>query len=154
MTAPRFAFVPYAHDGPSTVGPTRLRLIYVSLAIAVLTTLLFFPFGAVGLLVPWAARLTAPRLLQIGPRYLLLGKQLFYYGNARQLMLSRAQGTLHLIDDDGRTLLLERSKLQTNARKPDKIARNKAAKFDKVSTLIIERVRLLAPDAVITGESA
>lgn len=135
------------------IGPVRRYIIYVSLAVGALAALLFFPFGALLFLVPLAAWVSAPHCLNIGPRYLVLGREVFYYANARHVVLSQARGTLRLFGDDGPSVTLKRSKLQTNARKPDKIARNKAAKFDKVCALIIERVRLLAPDAIVEEEA-
>ena len=56
------------------------------------------------------------------------------------MVLSRSSGTLELFGADGPVLRLERDKFPTNARKPDKITRNKATKFEKVSARIIERV--------------
>ena len=46
---------------------------------------------------------------------------------------------------EGPVLRLERDKFPTNARKPDKITRNKATKFEKVSARIVEHVRKAAP---------
>ena len=135
------------------IGPVRRYVIHASLAIGVLATLLFFPFGALLFLVPLAAWVSAPHCLNIGPRYLVLGTEVFYYANARHVALSQERGTLHLRGADGASLLLKRDMFQTNAKHSAKIAHNKAAKFNKVSALIIERVRLLAPDAVVAEES-
>ena len=54
-------------------------------------------------------------------------------------------GTLELFGADGQVLRLERDKFPTNARKADKITKNKATKFEKVSSRIIERVLHAAP---------
>ncbi len=43
--------------------------------------------------------------------------------------------------NNGRSFWLDRDKFSTKARKPAKISKNKAAKFDKVSGKIIEKVR-------------
>ena len=42
---------------------------------------------------------------------------------------------------------VERERFPTNARKKDKIAINKAAKFSKVSARIVEKVRRATPEA-------
>ena len=152
MAAPRFAHVPYQHAGPALIGAVRRQVIHASLIVGALATLFFFPFGALLFLVPLAAWLSAPHCLSIGPRYLMLGTEVFYYANAHRVVASQEHGTLHVIGADGAMLLLERKKLQTNARHSAKIERNKAAKFNKVSALIIERVRLLAPDATVMEE--
>src|SRR3990167_5715060 len=114
-------------------------------AMALRATVLAFPAGAVLWVLPLLARLTAGRYLQLGPRYLLCGDSIVYYGNVRRLVLSRSSGTLELFGADGPVLRLERDKFPTNARKPDKITRNKATKFEKVSARIIERVLQAAP---------
>ena len=47
--------------------------------------------------------------------------------------------------------MLERDKFPTGARKADKIKKNKAAKFDKVSSKIIEKVKKAAPRVDMIG---
>jgi len=150
MAAPEFALFKYPHDGPPLVSPARRRFTYASAAVALLATALAFPAGALLWLVPLLARVTAGRYLQLGPRYLLCGDTLVYYGNVRRMALSRSRGTLELFGASGSVLRLERDKFPTNARKPDKVTKNKAAKFEKVSARIVERVLQAAPDTPLT----
>ena len=145
MAAPGFALFKYPHGGRPLITPVRLGFIYASLAAGVLASIVVFPFGAVLLLVPLVARLSAQRYLQIGPRYLLCGDTIVYYGNVRRMVLSRSVGTLALHCASGPPLLLVRDKFPTNARKADKITKNKADKFEKASARIIERVLRAAP---------
>jgi hypothetical protein len=102
--------------------------------------------GAVLWLIPVVARLSAARYLQIGPRYLLCGDTIVYFGNVQRMVLARSEGRLSLYGaDKGKPLVIERSKFPTNARKPDKIAKNKDTKFEKVSARIIQGVLKAAP---------
>jgi hypothetical protein len=74
-----------------------------------------------------------------------------YYGNVRRLTLSQARDSLQVQSANGRVFVLERDKFPTSARKTDKIARNRAAKFDKVSGKIIEKVRKAVPNVELSG---
>lgn len=145
MAAPEFALFRYPHGGRPLVSPARRRFTWASAAVALLATVLAFPVGAALWLVPLLARATAGRYLQLGPRYLLCGDTIVYYGNVRRMALSRTRGTLELFGAEGPVLRLERDKFPTNARKSDKITKNKAAKFDKVSARIVEHVLKAAP---------
>ncbi|WP_119967165.1 hypothetical protein [Simplicispira lacusdiani] len=145
MAAPAFILFKYPHGGRPLISPARRGFTWASMAVALLATVLAFPVGAALWLVPLLARFTASRYLQLGPRYLLCGDTIVYYGNVRRMVLSRTRGTLALSGAEGLLLRLERDKFPTNARKPDKITKNKAAKFEKVSSRIIERVLQAAP---------
>lgn len=151
MTPTEFAVFKYQHTDPATLSPLRRRVFFVSLAAAAVATLVVFPFGAVLFVVPLVVRLAAPRQLQLGPRYLLCGKAIVYYANVKRLALSRAQGSLRLQSANGQVFVLERDRFPSGARKADKIARNKADKFDKVSTKIVEKVRRAAADVQLVG---
>ncbi|MGB2881176.1 MAG: hypothetical protein WBC08_05310, partial [Rhodoferax sp.] len=83
--------------------------------------------------------------------YLLCGNSIVYYANVNRLTLSGANGTLRLQSQNGKSFVLERDKFPTGARKADKIKKNKAAKFDKVSSKIIEKVKKAAPRVDMIG---
>lgn len=141
-----FAQFKYPHGGRPLIGPVRRGVMYGGAVLALLATVLAFPLGAVLWLVPVVARLSAARYLQIGPRYLLCGDTIVYFGNVQRMVLARSEGRLSLYGaDKGKPLVIERSKFPTNARKPDKIAKNKDTKFEKVSARIIEGVLKAAP---------
>jgi len=154
MTAPEFDLYKYPHGGRPLIGPVRRGFIYAGLAAGLLAGILVFPFGFVLLLVPLVARFSADCSLQIGPRYLLCGDTIVYYGNVRRLIRSRSMGTLALHCASGTVLLLERDKFPTSARKADKITKNKAAKFEKASSRIIERVARAAPGIALEDVGA
>lgn len=151
MTPTEFATFNYQHADRTNPSPKRRWFVYGCLAVAVLATLLAFPVGAATLLVPLIAWLSAPRQLQLGPRYLLCGKSIVYYANVKRVVQSTAKGSLQLQSANGQMFVLERDKFPTGARKADKIAKNKAAKFDKVSAKIIEKVRKANSDADVSG---
>jgi hypothetical protein len=126
--------------------------VYASLAVALLAIGLAGPVPAAALLVvPLVAWLSATRQLHLGPRYLLCGNTIVYYGNVKRLTLSRAQGKLSLVCANGESFVLDRSKFPTGARKAAKITKNKAAKFDKVSAKIIEKVRASSKRVDLNG---
>ena len=136
-----FAQFKYPHGGHPLIGPVRRGVMYGGAVLALLATVLAFPGGAGLWLVPVVARLSAARYLQIGPRYLLCGDTILYYGNVQRMVLAKAEGRLTLYGaGKGKPLVIERSKFPTNARKPDKIAKNKDTKFEKVSARIVEKV--------------
>lgn len=151
MTPTKFATFKYRHADRSNPSPERRWFAYGCLAVAVLTTLLAFPVGAVTLLVPLIAWLSAPRQLQMGPRYLLCGEAIVYYANVKRATVSKAKGSLQLQSANGQVFVLERDKFPTGARKADKIAKNKAAKFDKVSAKLLEKIRKANAAAEVVG---
>ena len=152
MTPTEFASFKYSHTDPTIRSPKRLWFTYVSLAVAV--AVIGFTGAVPGvalLLVPLVAWFSAPRQLQLGPRYLLCGNAILYYGNVKRLALSPAQGKLRLECVNGKSFVLERDKFPTGARKAAKISKNKAAKFDKVSAKIIDKVRAASAHVELSG---
>lgn len=154
MTPTEFALFKYQHADAATRSPARRWFCGISLGVAlllILTRSIDFPFSLLTLLVPVLAWATASKHLLLGPRYLLCGQTIVYYGNVKRLTLSRATGTLRVQAHNGKTFLLEREKFPTNARKADKIQKNKAAKFDKVADKIMDKVRSANPNVDVIG---
>ena len=154
MTPTEFASFKYQHTDPASLRPKRRWFVGISLALALLVILtgwVAFPGSLALLLFPVVALAARSRQLQLGPRYLLCGNSIVYYANVNRLTLSGANGTLRLQSQNGKSFVLERDKFPTGARKADKIAKNKAAKFDKVSAKIIEKVRKANGDADVSG---
>ncbi len=149
MTPTVFATFKYQHADRPTLGAQRLWFIRMCLVLAPVL-LVAYGIGIALALMALIAWLSAPRTLQLGPRYLLCGQQIVYYGNVKSVALSRAAGTLRVYAHNGQVFVLERDKFPTNARKAEKIRVNKAAKFDKVVEKIIDKVRQTAPHAEVT----
>ena len=142
MTPTQFASFKYQHPDQAGRSQKRRWFAYGSLAFALLVMASFaWIIGAILLVVPMIAWLTTDRELLLGPRYMLCGKTIVYYANVKRMTLLRAQGKLRVVCTNGQSFVLERDKFPTSARKAAKIAKNKAAKFDKVSSKIIEKVR-------------
>ncbi len=74
-----------------------------------------------------------------------------YFGNVKRMTLSPAHGKLRLECTNGKAFVLERDKFPTGARKAEKIKKNKAKKFDKVSSKIMEKVRAASANVVLIG---
>ena len=151
MDQPDFSVFRYLHDDSRSPSRQRLRFVYISLAVALIATLFVFPFAALLFIVPLIAWFSAPKTLCLGPRYLLCGGRIVYFANVVQLTLAKAEGKLSLQSANGEILVLERDKFPSNARKADKLARNKAEKFAKTSEKIIERVRKACPSVRMTS---
>jgi hypothetical protein len=154
MTPTEFALFKYQHADAAVRSPARRWFTGISFGLALLlivSRIIEPPFSLLTLLVPLLAWATASRQLLLGPRYLLCGQTIVYYANVKRLTLTRGSGTLRVQSSNGQNFVLERDKFPTNARKADKIKKNKAVKFDKVADKLIEKVRKAAPGASLTG---
>ena len=145
MAQPQLAVFKYKHGGRASFSGKRKAFLVASLILALVLAILAFPFGLLACIVPLIVYFNGARTLCVGPRYLICGDEIVYYANVKQLKLSEATGSLSLQTASGKTLLIERGKLPTNARKADKIAANQAAKFNKVSAKIVDKVRRASP---------
>ena len=153
MDLPQLSEYKYQHTGRVVLSGKRKRVFFGSLLLAVLVSILFFPFGLVALIAPLLVFLTRPRTLSIGPRYLICGNDIVYFANVTQVELVESTGRLSLQTSSGKTVLIERERFPTNARKTNKIAANKAAKFNKVSAKIMEKVRRATPTQLGAGQA-
>ena len=141
LEQPKLASFKYKHGSRISLTGKRKIAFLVSLLVALIVGKLLFPFGLLALIVPAIIYLAGGRTLVLGPRYLICGDQIIYYANVTELKLSEAEGTLSLQTGKAVPFVIERERFPTNARKKDKIAANKAAKFNKVSARIMEKVR-------------
>lgn len=139
--AAAFARFKYKHADAVELTPARRRAFWIALPVALLVALVFFPLGLGALAVPLLLRFGVQRELLIGPRYLVCGSSIVYYGNVDRVEIDRAAGRLTLMSEGGKRLVLERERFPTNARKRDKIAANQAAKFNKVADKLADKVR-------------
>jgi len=154
MTPTEFSEFKYQHGDAASRSRARRWFTGISFGLALLliaTRAVPFPVSLFTLLVPVIAWSTASRQLLLGPRYLLCGQTIVYYANVKRLTLSRGTGTLRVQSNNGQSFVLERDKFPTNARKADKIKKNKAAKFDKVADKIIDKVRKATTSADLIG---
>lgn len=146
--ATEFSSFKYQHGDGASRSRARRWFTALSLGLALLLIAappVPLPLGLLALLVPLVAWASARRELLLGPRYLLCGKTIVYYANVQCLVHSCSGGTLQVQSGRGTVFVLERAKFPTNARKADKIAKNKAAKFDKVVAKITEKVQKARP---------
>jgi hypothetical protein len=154
MDMTRFSAFKYHHAGPAEISPTRWRVTQISAALALIIALAFFPTGALALLVPLIVYFSAPRMLYLGPRYLICGDVIIYYGNVVRMELKETEGTLKLVTASRQTFVIERANFPTQARKSHKITANKAAKFTKATRRIIDRIQRAAPQVELSGTLA
>jgi hypothetical protein len=169
MSKSRLATWKYQHEFPNR-RPTRSIAIRAVLSVVAVGTVEgvpataggFDPFaspvvtlgGVLGAVVAVAVLVLvlsrSQKVIAIGPRYLICGAQIVYFGNVTAAVLDVPNGRLRLTSASGHWFVLERRRFPTNARKPDKIARNTGAKFTRVADRILAAVRRAAPGAVIT----
>jgi hypothetical protein len=151
MDLQKFSAFKYQHDGQGSLSTMRRWFIRITLGGAVLSTLFFSPFGCLLFLLPLMAYLTRPKLLYIGPRYLICGETIVYFGNINAVTLDAAAGQLCLSPANARRFMLERDKFPTSARKAHKVKVNQAAKFDKVTAKLIQKVLKASPMVELSG---
>lgn len=150
----------YDHGGERTVGWLRGAAMATFAALGVLGGLvactewsLRSPAGPalfIGVLMTLLAYSSAPRVLTVGPRYVICDDLILYYASVSRLVLDASAGELRL-ESGPVVLTLSREKFPTGAQKPEKIAVNRALKFQRVAATIVERVRAAAPGAAIEG---
>lgn len=149
--AAAFAVFKYKHGSRTRVSPARRKWIVGTAMAATLASFLLFPVGAALFLLPLAIWLTVPRQLALGPRYLVCGEVIVYYGNVDQVVIDRQAGKLTLVSAGNRRFAIERERFPTNARKTAKIAANKEAKFAKVAEKLIAKIRHASPAVEVSG---
>jgi hypothetical protein len=151
MDLQKFSAFKYRHDGPRGISAQRWRTVQVTFGIALIVVVVFFPVGWFALLVPLTVYVTAAKMLYIGPRYLICGNTIVYFSNVNEMALEASAGQLRLATTNNRSFVLERDRFPTGARKAEKIAANKALKFDKVSAKLIQKVLKASPQAQLSG---
>lgn len=151
MTPTVFATFKYNHADAALRSRARLVFVGVSLLLALIVSKVGWPVGPITLLIPLIAYFAVTKQLLMGPRYLLCGGTIVYFANVARLSFSSTKGVLQIHAKNGKVFVLEREKFPTSARKAPKIAINKAAKFDKVSGKIIEKVRQMSPQVECIG---
>ncbi|WNG61673.1 hypothetical protein F0U59_48375 [Archangium gephyra] len=150
MDRKKFALIKYDHGEPTSLSGGRWMWIVLVLAAAIGAMFVFFPVGFVLVIVALMIA-QQPKRLYVGPRYLICGRKIVYYANIQKVSMEDSGRRLVLKSSTGKVLVIEQDRFQTGARKPDKIAANKAARFEKVAQKIVKHVRRAAPQAVLTG---
>jgi len=153
MDEARFATWKYQHAGAGY--RSRARLIWAAVFFAGALTAFRLPPLAIGLLIASLVLFfTSTKKIFVGPRYLICGQTIVYYNNVVRMTLEEGSGVLSLVTAANQTFVLERDKFPTNARKADKIKKNKASKFAKVSANLIAKVLRAVPQVETSGISA
>lgn len=143
----------YQHDGAGHRHPLQTRVALAFLAGAVVSVAVFgfvLP-GLVLTAIAVAVYTRSVKKIMVGPRRMVCGDDIVYYGNVVRMSLQEDAGVLQLETASGQRFVLSRDRFPTNARKTDKIRKNKAAKFTKVSQGLIARVLRASPDVQTTG---
>lgn len=153
MDLSKFSAFKYEHAGRRVITLRRRWALGISLALALAISLFGFPVGLIAWVAPLLVFATAPKMLYIGPRYLICGNDIVYFNNVTAMTLEPAAGSLTLACTGQGVFTLRRDKFPTNARKDFKIAANKKAKFEKASRRLIEKVLRVSPEVDLNGIS-
>ena len=151
MDETRFATWKYNHPGTGYRTPGRLVGIAVAAVAAITGLAVFLPIGLFLAALALAIAFSTSKKILVGPRYAICGQSLVYYNNVVEMSLDEGAGILRLVSANQKPFVLERDKFPTGARKKDKIARNKAEKFAKVSRNLIGKVLHAAPHVRTSG---
>lgn len=149
---PVTAFTAYTYQHPDRVTRSRPRVVFVLASVVLALAVAAVGDAVVGaalLLVPLIAWVAAPRQLLVGPRYLLCGNAIVYFGNVKRMTLSPSHGKLRLECTNGTAFVLERRKLSRSVRAVEKLVPRKATRFDALSAKIIAQVHAASANAVL-----
>jgi hypothetical protein len=152
MANASFAVFKYEHGDSTPLGPARWAVMLAGMALVAFCFFLVVPLGVFALiaLIVATSVMWPKKRICLGLRYVICGNTILYYRNVRRMVLTPGKSlTLHW--DTCRTLRLEQDRFPTNARKSEKIAKNKKAKFEKVSGKIIDKVLIASPEVELTG---
>lgn len=155
MDASKFAAWKYKHEG-SGVRSRKQQIIALILFIGALVVHFSFhllPLSIGLCVIAVLTLLYSTKKIFVGPRYLICGSTIFYYNNVISMALDEASGSLRLVTASDQIFTLQRENFPTNARKADKIKKNKAAKFSKVAQSIIGKVLRATPGVETRGIS-
>ncbi len=147
---PAFTRFSYQHADGVSRSPLRIWFTGVSLLIATASTAVLASASAAALLaVPLMAWLATPRQLLVGPRYLLCGNTIVYFGNVKRMTLSPALGKLRLECTSGTAFVLERRRFPRSTRTAENLLKHKTNRFERLSAMVIERVHAASANAVL-----
>lgn len=143
-------FNAWKYQHPGAGYRSRRQLIWATLLfIGSLLAIKLWPLALALFAASLVCLLISSKKILVGSRYLICGSEIVYFANLARLDRYDTLGTLRLTSHDQACFVLEREKFPTNARKADKISRNKAAKFAKVADRIVAQVRAANPAAMI-----
>lgn len=152
MDTSKFDTWKYKHDGAGYRSRKQWLIAAILFGVALFARVPF-QYLALAALICLAIALFSSKKIFLGPRYLICGNSIVYYNNVERLALDETAGRLQLVTASNQAFTLERERFPTNARKADKIVRNKAAKFNKVAHHIIVRVQRAVPGVQASGLS-
>lgn len=145
-------FAEYKYNAGVASGKTFKYVLIWLLAIGVfvLCIALVMPVLLALLIVPvvlgvFNARSASPNSILIGGRYLVVGNDVVYYNNIDKAHIDKKNRVFTIKTGLGKTVEIKAENFPTDARKPDKIANNKAGKFDKVAEKIALRMQDVKP---------
>jgi hypothetical protein len=153
LELPQLAVYKYKHIGRVALSYQRKKWFVISLLVSMLVAKLFFPIGALAVLLPVIVYLGGVRTLIVGPRYIVCGENIVYYGVVKSFELSVPKGTLSLQTARGKPFVIDRDRF-LKGRRDGQVIKDPALLFDEVSARVIESVKRLSPVLVASDDPA
>lgn len=150
-----FASFKYQHGGRGLVLGDLIKNLWFIIAVVVCVAFIAYvrAFPALfSLIVPlliWAYLANKHPGLIIADRFLIVGSRILYYQNLALVRVNNGAETIVLQALDGSTMRIEGQLFPTNARKPDKISKNKSDKFNKVADKLVSKIKAVSPETLI-----
>ena len=147
-------FAEYKYGTATNYSKGILNFIAVSLAIGIIFTAINLnPFAIALILIPIIIIVlnkgSAPgNSILIGERYLIIGNNVIYYNNIEKAKHDKNSEKLILSTGDGKSFEINAASFPTNARKPEKIKKNKTDKFQKTLDKIFARLKEKSPGSI------
>jgi hypothetical protein len=153
MNPPDLAVFKYDHTESLKMAAPHKKWMWAGLALVAVGFYFFIPLGIVMLIAFLFGlnKILPKKAICLSPRYLLCGSTVLYYRNVDKIVLDDSKGKLTMFWGGKNSLNIERDKFPTGARKTPKIAANKAAKFNKISGKIIEKVKAASITVELIG---
>jgi hypothetical protein len=149
MAAKEFPEYKYESGVKSGRGLTIFIIIALSFAILIagvsLSPIILILFVIPIYLAVRNAQSGNPDIIYITDRYLIVGNKVIYFSNINESKLDKEKSIMTISTVDGNTIQIGASHFPTNARKPEKIAKNKKDKFIKATERISARLKELSP---------
>ncbi|MEI7611371.1 MAG: hypothetical protein WCK63_00610 [Betaproteobacteria bacterium] len=144
LQLPQLAVYSYNNGGRVLLTQKRKMMFLLCLFVSLALGRILFPFGLLALIFPAMVYFGGARTLKIGARYLICADRIVYYSSVKRLIYSEAEGVLTLKSGQKVEFVIERNRFRKKA--------SRAADFNAVVNDLIEKVRLVAPDALLPEE--
>jgi hypothetical protein len=144
LQLPQLAVYSYNNGGRVLLSQKRKMMFLLCLFVSLALGRILFPFGLLALIFPAMVYFGGARTLKIGSRYLICADRIVYFSSVKRLIYSEDAGTLTLKSGLMVEFVIQRNRFRKKS--------SRAADFNAVVNDLIEKVRMVAPDALLPEE--